>query len=218
MVSWYWLTALKWRYVKHQVRGAGHATSLVLLLVASSMAFGCTAQIIGIGDRGTDLQLARAVVSQDLEVRALVQERPLNPTGMLDREFRRLGLLVVRIAIRNTGRHTLSIARPDIVVVAGDGKKFVPIKKEEAVATATGPLGLYRLLFFWRDIGYGYQAFGLDERIVLGPSDDRVGYVFYRVDGQYDRAAAGDLRMLVYRIHILDPNEYTFGLKARNGG
>ena len=139
---------------------------------------GCTARISRVVDYGDFLNYEKKFVGSDLVVRVSIQERPEDLNFLMNRPFKSMKLFVVNIKMKNTGPNKLVINRQDIALITKDGRKFIPLKKKDAIARITGPMGIYRVLLL-SNITYGYHIFGLDSQVVLNSGEEKTGYLFY---------------------------------------
>lgn len=165
---------------------------------------GCTARLTRIQDYGDYLKYEKVQTGEDIGIGVTILEKPDDPNFLMNRSFKSIKLFVVNIKIKNLGQDAIIINRQDIVLITKDNTTFVPLSKDEAVTSATGPLGIYRGLFF-QNIGYGYQAFGIEEKVILSPGEQRNGYLFYKVRSRYyELAKEGEIRILFSRIHVME--------------
>jgi hypothetical protein len=175
--------------------------SLFLLLI---MMTACTARIARIQDYGDYLKYTKVRTGEDLGIGVTILEKPGDANFLMNRSFKGINLFVINVKMKNLGRDTLIIKRQDIPIITKDNTKFTPLSKDSAVICATGPLGIYRTIFL-QNIGYGYQAFGLDEKIILAPSEEQNGYLFYRVRSKYyEQVKEGEIHILFSRINLIE--------------
>ena len=190
-------------------------TTICWLLII--LIIGCTARVARIPDSGSILDYRKVFKENDLTVAISIQDRPEDPNFLMNRAFKSIKLLVVKIKMKNTGEHRLIINRQDIVLVTEDGRNFIPLNKDAAVDRVEGPLGIYRLRFLG-NVADRYRAFGLDEQIVLDPGKEISGYLYYKVKRKYyDPAKAGDIRLLFSRTNVVDSIEYRLKIGEKKG-
>lgn len=173
---------------------------------------GCTARISQIKDYGDIQNYGRSFINKELLIGLSVEMTPDDPNALMNSPFKSKKLLVINIKMKNIGRSQVVINRENIAIFTEDGKSFIPLDKESAARRASGPFGIYQVLFL-SNIGRGYHKFGLDRQIVLGPGEEKKGYLFYKVkDKYYDLAKDGEIRILFAEVNMVENIEYKIKL------
>jgi hypothetical protein len=166
--------------------------------------WGCTSRITSILKQPDVSDYYASCKIDDLAIGISIQEKPGNPNPFKDKPFKSMNMFVLNVRIENTGQDALIINREDIVLTTKDGRMYVPLSKHTAASRDRGPMKIYKRLSL-SAVAYGYQAFGLDEHIVLRPGEKKCGYLYYRVSKKrYNLAMEGTILISSSRISEMD--------------
>jgi hypothetical protein len=183
----------------------------VCCIVLFVLVTGCTARVKQITAYSEKANY-KTTYYKELEVHVKFKGRPGDRNFLMNRTFKGLKMVAIEINMKNKSDYRLVINREDIVLISTDNNRYYPLSREDAARRASGPAGIYQV-FSLGKIHYGYLVYGLDEKVVLDPEEQKSGYLFYKVYKEDNESARnGKIKILFSRMDSIDNRQYVLPL------